>query len=259
MTDITKTAITMVLDRSGSMNVCRKATIDAVNKYLAEARSSEQLTDADFELMIFDSQSIDTIRSGPMTNVADIGDADFQPRAMTPLWDACGRGIDSLDKKVGPNAENGKAVLVIVTDGEENHSMKHTASSIRELIEARQNAGWLIIFLGAGLDNAVQAKSVGINVENVANIGLDEAALSATMDAMVETNVAYASTRSFEEAKAYAASPKFSRSMRMAMGYASGGDALRAANPIKTPVVPLVKDTGDAWGGSASSGDAWTK
>jgi hypothetical protein len=55
-----KTCITMVLDRSGSMSSCRQSTIDAVNKYLAEARGSE-LSSADFELTIFDSLSIDTI------------------------------------------------------------------------------------------------------------------------------------------------------------------------------------------------------
>ena len=38
MTDSTKTSITMVLDRSGSMESCRAATITSVNKYLLEAR-----------------------------------------------------------------------------------------------------------------------------------------------------------------------------------------------------------------------------
>ena len=96
----TKTSITMVLDRSGSMNSCRKATIDAVNKYLEEAKSSDLKT-ADFELMIFDATSIDVIRSGVLADVAGIIEKDFEPRDMTPLYDAIGRGIDSLDKRNG--------------------------------------------------------------------------------------------------------------------------------------------------------------
>jgi len=121
-----KTSITMVLDRSGSMNSGRQATIDAVNKYLAEARGCE-LASADFELTIFDSVSIDTIRSGELSSVRNITDGDFVPREITPLYDAMGRGIDSLDHRAG----DGKAILVVVTDGMENHSRKHTHSSIQ--------------------------------------------------------------------------------------------------------------------------------
>ena len=168
--DMTKTSITMVLDRSGSMNSCRKATIDAVNKYLEEAKSSDLKT-ADFELMIFDAKSIDVIRSGVLADVAGITEKDFEPRDMTPLYDAIGRGIDSLDKRNG----DGKAILVIVTDGAENQSRKHTHASISELIQGRQDKGWLILFLGAGLENAQQGTSLGIRAANVANIGLDEA------------------------------------------------------------------------------------
>jgi hypothetical protein len=172
-----KTCITMVLDRSGSMSNCRQSTIDAVNKYLSEARVSELAT-ADFELLIFDSLSIDTIRSGKLSDAKDITEEDFVPREMTPLYDAMGRAIDSLDHRAG----DGKAIMVVVTDGMENHSRKHTHSSISELVRARQDKGWLIIFLGAGLESARQGTAMGINAANVANIGLDNASLQASME-----------------------------------------------------------------------------
>lgn len=60
-TKFEQTHIAMVLDRSGSMESCRKATIDAVNKYLLEARQDANMKEADFELLTFDSQSIDTM------------------------------------------------------------------------------------------------------------------------------------------------------------------------------------------------------
>ena len=138
-----------------------------------EAKSSD-LKMADFELTIFDAKSIDVIRAGVLADIAGIAE-DFEPRAMTPLYDAIGRGIDSLDKRNG----DGKAILVIVTDGAENQSCKHTHASISELIQARQDKGWLIIFLGAGLANAQQGTSLGIRAANVANIGLDEESLGA--------------------------------------------------------------------------------
>ena len=84
---------------------------------------------------------------------------------MTPLYDAIGRGVDGLDKRAG----DGKAVLVIVTDGLENYSRKHT-----ELIHARQDRGWLFVFLGADFAAAQQGTAMGIQAGNVANIGMDE-------------------------------------------------------------------------------------
>jgi hypothetical protein len=253
-----KTCITMVLDRSGSMSNCRQSTIDAVNKYLSEARGSE-LAVADFELTIFDSLSIDTIRSGKLSEAKDITDADFVPREMTPLYDAMGRGIDGLDNRAG----DGKAILAVVTDGMENHSRKHTHSSISELVRARQEKGWLIIFLGAGLDSARQGVAMGINPENVANIGLDEASLRASMEVMASSNREYAQTSNMAEARAYSAAPKFSASERKRMGDQSGGDGLisRASKiftssggkkSASTPGAPR----GDSWDGSRDD-DAW--
>ena len=158
MTDSTETSITMVLDRSGSMESCRAATITSVNRYLLEARGDENLKEAGFELMIFDTQSLDVIRSGRMTDVKDITSEDFQPRGGTPLLDAIGRGVDRLDKKAASN----KAILVIVTDGEENSSKKHNYESIKALIDDRQTKGWLIVFLGAGLSSAQQGLRMSI-------------------------------------------------------------------------------------------------
>ena len=255
MTD--KTSITMVLDRSGSMNSCRQATIDAVNKYLAEARGCE-LASADFELTIFDSVSIDTIRSGELSSVRNITDGDFVPREMTPLYDAMGRGIDSLDHRAG----DGKAILVVVTDGMENHSRKHTHSSISELIRARQDKGWLIIFLGAGLGAAQQGTAMGINAVNVANIGLDESSLASTMECMSSSNREYAQSSDMAEAPAYLAAPKFSPEMRKRMGDLSGGAGIvdrlskAAASLTSKKSAKRFKPPDDSWNAS-SSGDAW--
>ena len=141
---------------------------------------------------------------------------------MTPLYDAIGRGVDGLDKRAG----NGKAVLVIVTDGLENYSSKHTFDSIRELIDARQDKGWLIVFLGAGFAAAQQGTAMGIQAGSVANIGMDEHSLHNTMASVRCMMEDYAATPDLAEAKAYAAGAAFSIKARAAMGDASGGSGL---------------------------------
>jgi hypothetical protein len=262
-TDATgNTTIVMVLDRSGSMSSCREATITAVNKYLKDSKADATLKDADFELVIFDTQSIDTIRDGKIADATELTAADFEPRSGTPLLDAIGRGVGKIDAKLA--ASNGeKAILVVVTDGQENRSRKHTYESIEALIADRQEKGWLILFLGAGLASAQQGIRMGIRSANVANIGLDEVALGETMAAMSMTNARYASTLSFEDAKAYAGSEKFTRQLRMSMGDQSGGagivdvdaiDDLKKAINLGKPAAAPKPD--DAWDESAS-GDIW--
>jgi hypothetical protein len=178
---------------------------------------------------------------------------------MTPLYDAMGRAIDSLDHRAG----DGKAIMVVVTDGMENHSRKHTHLSISELVRARQGKGWLIIFLGAGLESARQGTAMGINAANVANIGLDNASLQASMEVMASSNREYAQTSNMAEARAYSAAPKFSPSVRKRMGDQSGGEGLIArASKIftsgsgrKSTSTPGSARS-DSWQGSRDD-DAW--
>jgi uncharacterized protein YegL len=262
-TQFLQTHIAMVLDRSGSMETCRKATIDAVNKYLLEARGDAALKEADFELMTFDTQSIDTVRTGAPINVKDISLEDYVPRGGTPLFDAIGRGIDGLDGKIAKDG-SGKAILVIVTDGQENASRKYTAPAIKELVKARQDAGWLVVFLGAGLDAAQQGAALGVRGSYTANIAMDAASFNETMAEVACASAGYGRAPTAEKARAFASSTSFSADSRKRMGDASGGADL--AKAFKTdgngnlatlkrgdPVQQLNKS--DTW--AKKPGDAW--
>jgi hypothetical protein len=245
-----KTHVCMILDRSGSMGTCRESTIDAVNQYLLEARADDALKEADFNLTIFDSQSIDTIRTGPIKAASDITTEEYVPRATTPLYDAIGRGIDTLD---GNGAD--KAVLVVVTDGYENASRKHGIDSIKELLKTRQDKGWLVVFLGAGLDAAQQGIGIGISLAKIANIGTDKASLSAAMCSVRGMSSLYAAAPNAEAVRLYSLAASFSDDDRRAMGDASAGEGLVRSKQPKTiangaaPTAPA-----DTWD---NSGDAW--
>lgn len=251
-----KTAISIVLDRSGSMGSCRQSTIDAVNGYLNEARNDSDLKESDLHLTIFDSESIDTIRSGKPVDITDITPEDFVPRASTPLYDAVGRGVHDLDAR----ATDGKGVLVIVTDGYENASRKHSHESIKAMLDDRQAKGWLVVFLAAGLGAARQGLSMGVAGARVANIGLDKVSLAATMCSVGNMSKGYASTRSMAEAAAYSANVSFSAADRKAMGDASAGAGLVTGTKSGKAYSAgtTAKPDADAWASTAApSGDAW--
>lgn len=198
-----KTHIAIVLDRSGSMEPIRKATVDSVNSYLTEAKGDAKLAEGTVDIMIFDSASIDTIRSTEVAKVALLSEEDYQPRGSTPLYDAIGRGIDRLDQ-----AKPDRAILVIVTDGYENASSKHTNASIKELITAKQAAGWLVVFLGAGLDVAAQGAALGVNVGTVASYAKSAAGMQNMASSVRSMSSAYAgaaSTMDFVEQATFSA------------------------------------------------------
>jgi hypothetical protein len=246
------------------MESCRAATIESVNSYLQKSRNDDNLKDAGFELAIFDTHAYEIIRSCELSTATDITRAEFEPRGGTPLLDAVGRGIDGLDKR----AKDNKAILVIVTDGLENSSRKHSYESIKALLDDRQQKGWMVMFLGAGLDSAREGLRMGVPSANVAAIALDEVHLRASMDAMADTNAVYAAAPTPQASRAYASSVKFSRGVRMAMGDDTGGDGIvddedegsgirklfrRSKKTTAAPVTPAggqdawLKPRGDAW------------
>lgn len=171
-----KTYVSLLLDRSGSMTSCRDAILGSVNKYIAETKGSSNTVDVHFALTIFDCESIDIIRNGSSADLKPLEDEEFVPRGLTPLLDAIAFAVGQLDEALA-NEPYAKAVFVVATDGEENASIKHTHAHVTKLIDDRQSAGWLIVFLGAGLDAARQGVHLGIRAGLVANISTERAHL----------------------------------------------------------------------------------
>jgi hypothetical protein len=83
---------------------------------------------------------------------------------MTALLDAIGLTIARLDEY-----PTRKRVLVIMTDGAENASVEYKHDQIREMVEDRQQKGWDVMFLGAGLDAIAEAQKIGVAPQSTAS------------------------------------------------------------------------------------------
>ena len=173
-------SICIVLDRSGSMESCRSDALGAVNSYIRQIKNDDEM-DATASVIIFDSQSIDTIRDRvPANSCPELTEDEYEPRAMTPLLDAVAHGAGRLAK--GPRKDTRK-ILVIMTDGLENASREHTTKTISALLRRRQEKdGWLVAYLGADHDSWAQSQALGVQSSNVAGFGKQRmAALSEVM------------------------------------------------------------------------------
>ena len=181
----------VLLDRSGSMESCRDTTIDAFNEYVGSLAMKEDLT-ARLSLTLFDSEGIDLIEdSVEAGKFPKLTREQFEPRAMTPLFDAIGKTVSHIDRIKLCKGEN--VALVILTDGLENNSREFDRAAVRALIEGRQkDKGWLVIYLGANQNAWAEGAAIGMHAGNV--MDYDTANIGATMAATARRSLAYAQT-----------------------------------------------------------------
>jgi len=152
----------ILLDRTGSMEPIWSEALSSVNAYadgLATLDGGPRV-DADITLAAFDANDgfqFDVLRSGvDAERWRKVTNDEVSPRGMTPLYDAIGK-IVTLAEKDGP----GKAVIVIMTDGEENSSEEMTKASAKAALDRVRKKGWEVVFLGAEFSNFNDAEGVG--------------------------------------------------------------------------------------------------
>lgn len=153
--------IDFVLDKSGSMEAIRAATISGFNEFRSEqARESGT---ALMTLTLFDTVFNTVATAVPIGDVRDLTTATYAPSGMTALYDAVGHTLRLTDEYVAVNHPD-QVLFVIMTDGEENSSREFTRDSIFRLIEDRQrDAGYEFVYLGANQDSYVAGRAMGIN------------------------------------------------------------------------------------------------
>lgn len=151
----------LILDNSGSMYATRQDTIGGVNGYvrglLTDAVDAEKskLTVTRFDRTNAVVQPLTLLR-----NFTPLTEANYPAQGMsTSLYDAVGDFTDRvqlLDDGTEPQ------LLVIITDGEENSSTRHTRESVIRAIDALKAKGnWTVAFIGANIDVWAAGKAIG--------------------------------------------------------------------------------------------------
>ena len=168
------TDITLVIDRSGSMQVIRHDAEGGVNAFVVD--QAEQPGEALLTLVQFDTEYEFVHRGVPIGQVPPY---QLEPRGSTALLDAVGRAIIETGDRLAKMPEEdrpGLVVFVIVTDGEENSSKEFSKEKIKEMITHQQDKyGWQFTFLGANQDAFAEAGGLGIHAAGVANFAMDNA------------------------------------------------------------------------------------
>lgn len=155
-----KVNITLVIDRSGSMEALRSDVVGGINQFIESQRA--QPGDATLTMITFDSggmgMSYDVIVAGmDIRRVRRLTMDDYVPRGSTPLYDAIGRAITEVDAR-GPQDLQ---LLAIFTDGKNNASRLYDKAQIFEMITARRARGWVVTLAMANEDAYAEGAAMG--------------------------------------------------------------------------------------------------
>ena len=158
------TELVFVLDRSGSMSGLESDTVGGFNSLIKDQKNSEGK--AFVTTVLFDTEFIYVHDRVDISTVKPLTEKDYVPRGCTALLDAVGMTIQhiaGIHKYARPEDVPSKTIFVITTDGMENASREFRYDTVKKLIEKEQKKyGWEFIFLGANIDAAATADSMGI-------------------------------------------------------------------------------------------------
>lgn len=168
MADPNYTHIAFILDRSGSMETIADDMNGGIRTILKDEakRSAQEGKLVLVDVTLFDYEVLHTQQSVSI----EAADATIVPRGQTALYDAVGKTLVSLNRRLNhelPEEERPSRVLVIiVTDGLDNASTEWSAGSVAVLVEkATRRHRWEFLFLAANIDAQEVGESIGMSAD----------------------------------------------------------------------------------------------
>ena len=169
------TELVFILDESGSMSGLTSDTIGGFNSLIAKQKKEEG--EALVSTVFFSSSSKVIHDRLKLEDVPNLKDRDYVPSGCTALLDAVGDAVHhiaNIHKYAREEDVPEKTLFVITTDGMENASRKYSHKDVKKLIErVQEEKGWEFVFLGANIDAAETADSIGIRAENAVDYHAD--------------------------------------------------------------------------------------
>ena len=163
------THISMLLDRSGSMDSIKSFIIEGFNNFIKDQKKEAgELSvtlvqfDTDYEVL-FDFKGINDI---PL-----LTDKIYIPRGMTALNDSWVKLIEETGAKLASYKEEDrpeKVLLISLSDGLENASKKYAPPEgdkfIKDLVERQEkDYNWKFLYIGANQDSKKEGALRGVN------------------------------------------------------------------------------------------------
>ena len=153
--------ITIILDRSGSMNSIKEATIKGFNTFLKQYK--KETDNSRITLVTFNEHWKTQYEEKRIKKKRYLTASNYLPNGKTSLYDTVGYSVDQIDRRIKKYKRPPQVIIGVFTDGLENSSKEHTAKSVKKLLNNRiQTQNWEILYLGANQDAAYEGQKMGI-------------------------------------------------------------------------------------------------
>ena len=154
----------IVLDESGSMSSDKATVISNINELIEDiklqAKENKDIKQY-ISLITFNGMGIQTVLDCEKAKeAAPLTDKHYNPRSLTPLYDAMGNAIQNLRKKL---KDNSNVITTVFTDGMENSSKEFDENTLKKIIEELENKHWSFTYVGADHDVVKQASRLKIS------------------------------------------------------------------------------------------------
>ena len=171
------TELVFILDKSGSMHGLEADTIGGFNSLIEKQKKEDGK--ALVTTILFDDKTEVVHDRVDLEYIRDMSSEQYVTGGSTALLDAVGGTVShirKIHKYIRPEDVPAKTLFVITTDGMENSSRHYTYDKVKKLIEHQKaKYGWEFIFLGANIDAAETAVSMGISIDRAADYISDRA------------------------------------------------------------------------------------
>ena len=181
------TEIVFILDRSGSMSGLESDTIGGFNAMIEKQKKQDGKVLV--STVLFDTDRTLLHDRIPLSDVKPLTDAEYFVGGCTALFDAVGstvHHISTVRKYLRKEDVPDKTMFIITTDGLENASREYDGEKVKTLIDDKKNQGWEFLFIGANIDSATAAKTVGISSDHAVNYRADKKGTRVVFEAMSE-------------------------------------------------------------------------
>jgi hypothetical protein len=162
------THVSMLLDRSGSMDSIKSDTIGGVNQFInIQKKEPGEMT---LTLCQFDNEYEIVYNMRPIGEIPNLTEQTYIPRGSTALLDsACQLIVDTGNRlaTMPIDSRPERVMVVIITDGEENASHQHTRQNLADMVKHQEDVyKWQFVYIGANQDSFAEGAKMGMHGVN---------------------------------------------------------------------------------------------
>ncbi|MBR5340722.1 MAG: VWA domain-containing protein [Erysipelotrichaceae bacterium] len=182
------TELVFIMDRSGSMSGLEEDTIGGFNSFIEKQKREKG--ECLVSTVLFNQHSKVIHDRVSLSEIKKMTRDDYLASGTTALIDALGDGIHhikTVHRYIRKEDVPANTIFVIITDGLENASHKHTSDEVKKMVEQQKEEGWEFLFLAANIDAVETAKHYGISADRATEYCCDEEGIETNFNSLEES------------------------------------------------------------------------